>query len=30
MELISYGGAPAALVVNGDLAVFDPALEARG
>lgn len=30
MELITYRGEPAAVVVNGDLAVFAPALEARG
>jgi hypothetical protein len=30
VELISYRSTLAAVVVNGDLAVFDPALEARG
>ena len=30
MELISYRGEPAAVVVNGDLTVFAPELEARG
>lgn len=30
MRLISYRGEPVALVVNGDLAVFEPELEARG
>jgi hypothetical protein len=30
VELIRYRGEPAAVVVNGDLTVFDPALEARG
>jgi hypothetical protein len=30
VELITHRDAPAAIVVNGDLTVFDPALEARG
>ena len=30
MELITYRGEPAAVVVNGDLTVFAPELEARG
>jgi len=30
MRLITYRGEPVALVVNGDLVLFDPRLEARG
>lgn len=30
VQLITYGGETQALVVNGDLAVFDPDIEARG
>jgi hypothetical protein len=30
MQLVTYGGRPLALVVNGDLAVFDAELETHG